>query len=1040
MNPSRRQQLLALLLLSLALAVIFTWPLAGHYFSSIPYSFQPLEGYQQVPLMPGDHLQSYYWFWIFSDNLLGASHLFTNPYEFNAGAVRLVSQYVNFPLSALWALFLPLGPAGAYNSLVVLSFVFAALAGWLLARSLLDDPWAALLAGALLAMAPARVSSAVAGQMFGLVWGMLPLCLYCAEKSLARRSWRWGLAAGACPLLLSIMEPHITYFLTLTLGLYLPGRLLLGGERPPLEAAGGAGPAGRGDAAPPRGGVWPELACVLLAGLALALFSGLHLARQQPPVSGPFWAQALILWPLAALAGWLVLSALAARLTSLEFAQARRRVALAGLAWTPLLLYAVQLRLDIPHLGGLLGGGCALLFLAALAKACWPGRLARPGLNWRGLGALLPGLALGLGVGAAYLIHVRATKFLGSIAGKGRGLGEISLFSPHPEGLFRVLGGPDEHFVVLGWVALGLGLLACLPLLGPKPRRAGLRALALLMVFLGAVLALGPTLPGFALYNLLYDHLPFFKYPRVSGRYVIVALTFLGLLAGLGLADLRRWLLAKGRARAARLAPLAALVLLAVQYHGGQAIGLCLFPPSQSPVYQALAQAPKDLGLVLELPLWPGDSHQSSSYEYTVTRTRRPMVNGYSPVVSRQYVDEVFWPLYPLDLGQLGADQARTLRELKVGLVTFHDDALIYPEKVSPFPPRLALKRLEASGWLKPLAQDGVMHLFALRDRPLMAQTPPEAITSPVCVPWQAQDLRPGPAGQYGFDPQASGYSLLLLQDAQGRVTQELDPRARGNLIGARPGLEQAGLLASGPGRSLPPGDYLARFRLRLKNPLAGPQAGRLEVAQAGQAAPLAARPLLAGDFPAPGQWVDLALPFRLETTTPVETRVFSAAGAPLELNLVLVGFAGMGQGPGSWESEDLLRQTGAIDADPKASGGLAVHATAGLTPPLYIQHGPYQTLEPGRYRALFHLRRGTWLAGGPSGQVALLEVALDKGRRVLGSQRLSADRLGDQAYAAVVVDFDMPFRSEIDLRVRYLGGCDLWADRVEVFPLEAKP
>jgi hypothetical protein len=1017
--------MLALLILACLAALVFTWPLAGNFFSAIPYSLYPLDGYERVLLMPGDHLQTHYWFWLLSDNLFGASPLFTNPYEFNAGDVRLVSQFVNFPLSLLYVALLPLGPVGAYNGVVVLSFLLAAAGGCLLARRFTDDPWAALLAGAILAMAPARVSQVAAGQMFGLLFGLLPLCLYFVEKACASARWVWGLAAGAVVALMAVMEPHLTYFTALTLGVYLPGRLLLGaGEDQPQAPD-------PGPRQPAPGPPWRETAWVLAAGAAMALFVVLRLTRQPhlAGAGGRLFAQALILWPLTALVAWLTLSALAARLTALAPAAARRKTAQAFLAWTPLAFYLVQPRLDIPHLGGLLLAVCALAFAAMLARLMLGHRRPRPALAWKGFIAAGAGLGLGLAGGVAYLLHQRAANFLGSIAGAGRALGEITLFSPQPWGLFQMQGGPDERFVLLGWAVLALGLLACLPMLGRAGVHGGGRVLALLLAFLGAALTLGPTLPAFPFYDLLYDHLPFFRYPRVSGRFVIIALVFLGVLASLGLADLRRMLRERGWGKAAACAPALAVLLLAWQYHTGLPVGLSLFP-AQAPLLERIAAAP-DKGLVLELPLWPGDSHQSSRYEYDVTRTRRAMVNGYSPVVSRQYVEEVFHPLHSLDLGELRPEQARLLHEFKVDLVTLHDDSLVYPLKVSPFPPRLALKRLLASGWLESLGSEGNLSLFRLRREPLPQTTPPESITSPVRALWYAAELRSA-TGRGGLAPQASGYNLLLEQDSRGGASKTtLKPRVRGNLLQAEPGRDQPGVLAYGPGRALPPGRYLARFRLRAD--AAGVQGalGRVEVASPGQGEPLAGRDLTPSDFPHPGQWTDLALPFSLATTAMMECRVHFSGQAPLALNLVTVGFQGTADGPGAWQAEDLLRQTGVVVQDAQASGALAVMARAGQDPPIYLQHGPYVTMEPGRYRALFHLRAGQ--APPAVHELALLEVATDMGRRLLAQRRLAPTDLPQDSYAPVEMDFTVPFRCELDLRVRYLGGADLYADQVEI-------
>ena len=94
-------------------------------------------------------------------------------------------------------------------------------------------------------------------------------------------------------------------------------------------------------------------------------------------------------------------------------------------------------------------------------------------------------------------------------------------------------------------------------------------------------------------------------------------------------------------------------------------IGLSLVD-EKNQIYSALAELPRGKTLVLGLPLFPGDSHQSSLYEYYITLSRQPMVNGYSPVVSRKYVDTVFWPLLNVNVGEIREKEYALLRRFGV--------------------------------------------------------------------------------------------------------------------------------------------------------------------------------------------------------------------------------------------------------------------------------------------------------------------------------------------------------------------------------------
>ncbi len=1007
---------LALALATLLLGLLFTWPMPARFFSAVPYSVFPIEGFERAPLPPGDYLQTYYWFWDFSDTLFGSSPWLTNIYEFNAGDVRMVSGFANFPMSVLWVALLPLGPVGAYNALLLLSLILNSLCAFGLARAYCGDGWAAWPAALALAFSPILFSQVAAGQLMGLVAFLLPLTFLLVERAWTGRRFAPGLAAGACLLILALMEPHLTYFISLAAGVYLPGRFLLCAEGDHLEEARTAG-------AP-----WRALACVLAGGLALGFFVAMRLSRG--PEAKPFiglLVEALALWPLAALVLWLTLAALASRLRGLSFAAARQAMGWPFLALITLALYAVQFWLDLPHLGTLLlviGLGS---FVFGMGRAFTrKGDLPTP-LAWRSLAAAGLGLGLGLGGAAVHLLRIHATSYIDSIVGKGRGLAEILLFSPRPESLFSMRPGSDERFIFLGFTLLAMALVGCLPLLGRAPRDAGRRVLALLMAFLATVLALGPAPTTLPLYRLLYNYVPFFNYPRVPARFIVFAILFLGALTAWGLSDLRRMLTARSWTRVAKLLPLAAILALAFEYYTGP-LGLSLFPPDNR-VLTRLAAEPKERGLVLELPLWPGDSHQSSRYEYDVTRTRRPMVNGYSPFVTKQYLTQVFQPLYPMDLGELGPAQGARLVELKVDRVTFHDDAMVYPLKVSPFPPSLALRRLAASGWLEPLERDGNLHLFGVRPQP-QSGPPPEEITSPVSAVLYAQNMMME-RGQRLFDDQASGHRLLLKENTGPEEGAVYRHGVQGNVVQALAGRDQPGYLVRGPARALPPGSYVARFRLRAEEVGQTGHLGRLEVGPPDQT--LASRDLTPGEFPVAGQWVDTSLAFTIESTTALEFRVYFAGQTSLALNLVVVSFADERTGPGVWEAEDLFRLTGEVVTDPLASGGQAVGVRAGFHPHTYMQHGPYQTMDPGPYLARFFLRSPGEARGEPGH--ALLEVATDMGKRVLGKREVALDQLTQRGYVPMEVAFVVPFRCELDLRVRYLGGRDLLADRVEVIP-----
>ena len=75
---------IASLLITLAVWMLFSWPLPRDLFTTIPYNAANVEDAQVIRQMePGDHLQLMYHFWLFKDMLTGHTPWFHNLYEFN---------------------------------------------------------------------------------------------------------------------------------------------------------------------------------------------------------------------------------------------------------------------------------------------------------------------------------------------------------------------------------------------------------------------------------------------------------------------------------------------------------------------------------------------------------------------------------------------------------------------------------------------------------------------------------------------------------------------------------------------------------------------------------------------------------------------------------------------------------------------------------------------------------------------------------------------------------------------------------------------
>ena len=112
------------------------------------------------------------------------------------------------------------------------------------------------------------------------------------------------------------------------------------------------------------------------------------------------------------------------------------------------------------------------------------------------------------------------------------------------------------------------------------------------------------------------------------------------------------------------------------------------------------------------IPLWPGNSHWSSFYQHYASLYRLRLVNGYKPAVPTSYVEDVFHRFESLNQGQVSDEQLDALVERGIDHLLLHEDA--FPEKVSPFPVGVTLKRMLLHPRLSLLQQDERVWAFRI--------------------------------------------------------------------------------------------------------------------------------------------------------------------------------------------------------------------------------------------------------------------------------------------------------------------------------------
>ena len=599
----------------------FTWPLPCHFGQAIPWTDRLHEGGSRVrELVPGDHLQLYYHFWLTRDMLAGHTAAFRPPYEFNMGGEQHLRRFDPgyLPFSLVYAVAAPaVGGPAAWNLAGLASILLGLFGAFYLALRYADSRATAVGIALLTTAFPYRWITLLGGSPTGYGMGLIPWLLAGLDRAIRDQRPSGGVVAGLALLGAYASDLHCFYFASLLT---------------------------------------------------------------------PIWC--LIAWSADGL---------------LSFSRERVRGAIAAL---------------LPTL-------------------------------------LLAGFALGLSVLASQ--HLADTDM-----SSGRSWSDVRLFSPIPSGLFRWQSlGPSNHI----FAGIALALLTTAAVLfygmsrwrqrgnGPEPQRPANAAAPgwlppLLILGLAAILllALGTNGPAGGLpLRLARRLLPKFTMIRQTPKLFCLVPSLLAVLLAVLLASLAAW---PTRTRRRWTALFAGLGLAAIVETGlWFRAGLCALP-ADMPAYTAVQTHAAAQGVrhphALALPLWPGDSHYSSIYEYGIVHSRVRLLNGYSPAIPDGYRKRVLNPLDSLNQGVLDAAQTARLRELGVGYILFHEQP--YPEKVSLFPSAIALRRLLQHPWLEPVAVDGPIRTFAIRSTPRTTAEIPELWGLPRYLPSRHWTPRRQPA------------------------------------------------------------------------------------------------------------------------------------------------------------------------------------------------------------------------------------------------------------------------------------------------------
>ncbi len=618
---------------------------------------------------------------------------------------------------------------------------------------------------------------------------------------------------------------------------------------------------------------------------------------------------------------------------------------------------------------------------------------------WKGL---LPVLFL-MFLSLVSVLLLRSDKLATSTIGSGREWTEIRLFSPGIGDILKRNNKMIEKYIYPGMATLLLvfvGFFSGLFKGKIDYRKLATNIFYTAILLISFILALGPSLSHtLPLYKLCYKYVPYFNFSRTPGRIMVLAFLSMSILAGFGIRCIKE-IKCKAGVRYTILAVL--LVGILVDYHPMKPIGISLSPNSNK-VYETIRDNAGEKKS-LELPIWPGDSSWSAIYLYHATKTRAKIVNGYSSTTPRDYVQNIFFPLYNLDFGEMRESQYELLKNLNVKYVTLHEDA--FPYKVSPYPHNFSLKNLKGSRYLKFVAHDHPIWLFELLERPSRSSPDRFHQSSVIGAIYESERL-PRRIGTRINDLQASGESAAF-----GKANQDRED-----------------YLLFGPYRTFPTGKYKVIFRLKVSDATTRAKALKIDISTDKGRTILVEKILRGTHFSSPNKYQDFILSLNLNEPQRLEFRVYFYGNVSSWADYVYI-LSGDKKDPGNCYKAEELFHIGRIKPDKLASGGQALFAEVNREPRDYLISGPYRRYSEGKYNAFFHLK----IKDITSSEIARVEVSSSHRKKIIASRIIKGIDFGDEnTYQRFALPFKLRKPEILEFLVFFTGKTDLAIDKVDV-------
>lgn len=202
------------ILVVLAIWTFFAWPLPRYLGEGISSASLNIEKGSTRAMIPGDHLQFLYQFWLTGDTIKGHTPLFINPYEFNVGndADGAFRGTYYAPFSLFYAAGEVIGGRAFgynFNQLVTMWIMF--FFTWLLVRRYSKEDWISLGAATVGLSIPYSWITMFDGSPTGLTMMWVPIIFWALDVMIAERKV-WAGAVAGLGICLAESDTHVFFF------------------------------------------------------------------------------------------------------------------------------------------------------------------------------------------------------------------------------------------------------------------------------------------------------------------------------------------------------------------------------------------------------------------------------------------------------------------------------------------------------------------------------------------------------------------------------------------------------------------------------------------------------------------------------------------------------------------------------------------------------------------------------------------------------------------------------------------------------------